>query len=149
MLDAVVRHLYSSGVPFRLSSQSPAPPTPRGTKVDTQFVLIAARLALIAFPSGLRPDHAALSNTLGAVVLEVPFEDLPDVLRGGPVPPLGTLFGVPLVVDERLATESDIIAFQAFRADDWFDLAYDDFARLETPRVVAFATGGELTERAP
>jgi hypothetical protein len=34
--------------------------------------------------------------------------------------------------------------FLAFSPGDWVEIPYDDFARLERPRIASFAIGGEL-----
>jgi Ala-tRNA(Pro) deacylase len=94
---------------------------------------------------GTRVDHAALGSMLGSPVLAAGSAGLPDALRQaeGPVPPLGKLFGLPLVVDARV-TSASVLVFHAFSENDFIEISYEDFARLEQPRIGSFALAGEL-----
>jgi hypothetical protein len=76
-------------------------------------------------------------------------DELPEALRDldGPIPPLGQLFGLPLILDERVGAAA-IVVFRGFGDNDYFELLYDDFSRTERPRVAGFALAGELPERA-
>lgn len=59
------------------------------------------------------------------------------------MPPFGQLYGVPVVLDERL-TGAAVLAFQLFGESDYLEIPYEDYARLEQPRVASFASLGEL-----
>jgi prolyl-tRNA editing enzyme YbaK/EbsC (Cys-tRNA(Pro) deacylase) len=153
MLDAVVHYLHEAGVPFRLTSY-PAPepepavayrPPPRVQLIDTRLVLIDDRPALAVTIGGETVSMAALATETGALVIESSSESLGGDYRGtaGPVPPLGRLLGVPLFVDVRVA-EAPMLAFRAFGPNDYLEIAYDDFALVEQPRVAAFGEAGEL-----
>jgi prolyl-tRNA editing enzyme YbaK/EbsC (Cys-tRNA(Pro) deacylase) len=153
MLDAVVRYLHDALVPFRLTSHPSPEPAPHtairipehGVLVDTKVVLVNGAPAVACYPAGSQIDAAALGRLLGGVVVDGSTADLPDELQhaGEPVPPLGQMFGMPLVVDERVA-DAAIVVFRAFGGDDFIEVDYDDFARLEQPRLGAFAFAGEL-----
>lgn len=155
MIDAVVRHLHGSLVPFRLTSRPSAEALPHsayrlppgGMLVETRVLRVGRSPVLVCYPNGERPDHAALRNLLGELVVEGSKKELPDLLRdaGEDVPPLGKLFGVPLIVDTRVS-EARVLVFRAF-GEDFFEVAYEDLARLETPRVGTFAFAGELGSR--
>jgi hypothetical protein len=82
---------------------------------------------------------------LGADVIEGAAADLPPPFCSARelVPPLGGVMGVLTIVDER-ATIASAIVFLAFSPGDCVELPYDDFARLERPRIASFAIGGEL-----
>lgn len=157
MLHAVVRYLHDALVPFRLSSRPSAEPLPHaairipehGVLVDTKVVLVNGTPAVACYPAGSQVDNAALGNLLGGIVVDGSSEDLPDELQhaGEPVPPLGQMFGMALVVDERVA-DAGILVFRVFGGDDFIEIDYDDFARLEQPRLGSFAYAGELG-RAP
>jgi prolyl-tRNA editing enzyme YbaK/EbsC (Cys-tRNA(Pro) deacylase) len=157
MLDRIVAYLHSGGVPFRVYSYpspedepKPAHPIPpQGILVDARFVIVDGRLLLVSYPEGEQIDLAALSHALGGPASIAAFEELPTELqqRGGSVPPLGELFGAPLVLDERVPTYG-VVVFRAFSANDYVEVSFDDFARMEVPKVAAFAYGGELPEHA-
>lgn len=153
MLDTIVRYLHESLVPFRLSSypsleQAPiaVEPIPRhAIEVETQLVLVGDKPAIVCFASGDRVDLSALGSELGAPVVDATDEDRPDALQrfAAPPPPLGQLFGLPLIVDERVA-EFGAVVFRAFGESDYFEIPQDDFVRQEQPRVASFARKGEL-----
>ncbi len=153
MLDAIVGYLRDGLVPFRLTSRPSAEALPRsafrvpegGIIVDTTMVVVGGAPVIACHEKGGRVDPAALGNLLGGVVLRSGATDLPDDLRGerGPIPPFGKLFGLPLVVDTRVS-EASILLIHAFGENDVLEIAYEDFARLEQPRVGKFAFAGEL-----
>lgn len=158
MLDIIVRYLHGAAVPFVLSSYPTEPgetaaahPRTEGAAlVDTQLVLVDGRLALACFPHGQRVDLGAVGAELGGLAVETTTDALPDEFRHvrGSIPPLGQLFGVPLIIDERL-TACRVIVFRAMDGDDYFDVPYDAFARLESPRPASFASAGELRAGQP
>jgi Ala-tRNA(Pro) deacylase len=153
MLDTIVRYLHESLTPFRLASYPSPEQIPRAAHpighhailVDTQIVIVENKLVLVCFPADELLDIPALSNALSAPVVDALEDDLPSALQGknGPPPPFGQLFGMPVVIDEGATTRASIV-FQPFGESDYFEIPYDDFARLETPRVASFARAGEL-----
>lgn len=157
MLDMIVRYLHEALVPFRLASYPSEEhlPTaghatpPYAIAVESRILRAGDKLVLACHPVNVQIDLAAISNELGAPVVEASPEDLPAFLQGkeGPPPPLGHLFGIPLIVDEEITRHTSIV-FQPFGDSDYFEVPYDDFARMEQPRVASFARSGELP-RAP
>lgn len=157
MLDTIVRYLHDSLTPFRLASYPSPEHVPQAVQplpkhailVDTELVIVADKLTLLCFIATDHVDLSALANNLDAAVIDAPHEDLPDALQRyeQPPPPLGQLFGLPLIVDERVQEFADIV-FQPFGDSDYFTVPYDDFARLEQPRIASFARAGELPEHA-
>ena len=153
MIDDVVRYLREGKVSFRAISYAAPEPEPAvahrlppgGQLVDAHVVLVDGKPAIACIQSGEMVDLAALARETGAPALESSTAELLDQYRGAPepVPPLGGVFGVPLFVDERVA-QAAVLTFRAFDANDYVELLYEDFARLERPRVAAFATAGEL-----
>jgi Ala-tRNA(Pro) deacylase len=55
------------------------------------------------------------------------------------MPPFGNLYDMPVYVDEELTQDAEI-AFNAGSHAEVIRLAYGDFARLVSPRVLRFAT---------
>jgi prolyl-tRNA editing enzyme YbaK/EbsC (Cys-tRNA(Pro) deacylase) len=155
MLGRVVDYLRSNGVAFQLMSQpSPEPEPavarklgPPGTiTIDTRILLVDGRLAIGCVLQGEELDHPGLRSDLGAkIVQDGTSTDLPWPFEqaGLPIPPLGRLFGAAVFVDARVAA-APWISFAAFSATDMVELIFDDFARLEQPRVMALAIAGEL-----
>jgi hypothetical protein len=155
MLDAIVRYLRSNEAPFKLESYASPEPLPAvayrrppgAALVDTWIMRVDDMPAIACVPAGTRPDLAALSAALDAVVLEGSPRDLPapfDV-AGAPLPALGGALGVLTIVDASLVTAGALV-FCAFSKSDFIELPYEAFALLEHPRVAAFAVMGELPE---
>ena len=158
MLDIIVKYLHGAAVPFVLSSYpnedgmdvAPHPIPEGGLMVDTQLVLVDGRLALVCFPEGEHVDLSAVGSELGGLAVETTAEALPAEFQNvrGTIPPLGQLFGAPIVVDERVA-ECRVLVFRVMDGNDCIDVPYDAFARLESPRVASFASAGELGAGGP
>lgn len=154
MIETVVRYLHHARVPFRLASYPSEEASPRaahrlpkgGMLVETEIVLLDGRGVLTCFPAGAAPDLAAVGASLGGVAIAGTTRELPDPLRHAEsaVPPLGKLCGLALVVDARVASCS-VIVFRAFGESDYFEIPYEDFARLEQPKIASFASTGERT----
>lgn len=157
MLDAVVRYLHDARVAFRVASFPMSEPLPEvafplqpgACLIDTRLMLVSGAPAIVCMPHGEKLSLPALARATGAEVLDASPSDLRDEYRGAPepFPPLGGLLGVPLFVDERVSA-SPLIAFRAFSPSDIVQLAYEDFARIEAPRVELLAEAGVLPEHA-
>jgi prolyl-tRNA editing enzyme YbaK/EbsC (Cys-tRNA(Pro) deacylase) len=122
---------------------------PHAVLVEARVVTVDGRLVLACVRSGDGLDLAALSHELGGVAMEALPAELPERLAAGGevIPPLGKLLGLPLIVDEDVENCTTLV-FHGRAYDDYFELPYEDFARLEQPRIASFARAGEL-EQAP
>ncbi len=153
MLDVIVRYLHEENVPFRLisyGSEEGEPPVAHpvpahGVLVDARFVIVDGRLVLACYRHGEHVDLSAIGNELGGTAMDALPDELPEELVGleGAIPPLGQLFGAPLIVDEMVEGFATIV-FRGFGHSAWFEVPYDDFARQEAPRVASFARAGAL-----
>jgi len=154
MLGTIVNYLHGARIPFRLASYPSEESLPLaahrlppgGLLVDARLFLVSGGALLIAFPASEVVDLAAISSRLGGVVVPGTNDALPSEFRHvvGPIPPLGQLFGLPLVLDQRIP-QSEVVVFRAFAASDYFEIPYDDYARLEQPRLASFSSAGELS----
>ncbi|NUP14081.1 MAG: hypothetical protein HOW73_49240 [Polyangiaceae bacterium] len=155
MIETVVQYLHNAGVPFRLfsypnSDARAGHPLRQGAMlVDLHLASVNEEPVLLCVPAGEQPDFGALGALLGGTALPSSTDVLPGEFRGaaGPIPPLG-LFGIPIVVDERIAACSTIV-FGIFGDHDIIEMSYDDFARMERPRSASFASMGELPSAQP
>lgn len=155
MLDTIVRYLHEALVPFRLSSYPSlerAPiavePIPKhAIEVETRLVVVEDKPAIVCFVSGDRVDLNALGTELGASVVDAAVDDWPEALQrfSAAPPPLGQLFGLPLIVDERVIGFGAVV-FRTFGESDYFEIPEEDFVRQEQPRVASFARKGELPQ---
>ena len=155
MLDHVVRYLRGQGVPFRLSSMpSPEPlpdvaqPWPPGSLVvETQVLLAGGSVAIACMARGAKLSLPQISRELGLVVSNAGPADLPAPFSSaiGHIPPLGGAMQATTIVDVEVMNAAALV-FTAFSPFDFFEIPIDDFARIEHPRIAAFAIGGELPQ---
>lgn len=153
MLERVVHYLRSRNVPFRLFSYpSPEmlpdvvhPVPPGGLLVETRVLLVGSQPVIACVPQGSNIDLALLKLELGTLVIEGSAADLPSPYTGasGPIPPIGRAMGVTTFVDEAVSQASPLV-FNAFASTDIVEVPYDEYSRVEQPRVSSFAIGGEL-----
>ena len=153
LLGTLVDYLHNARVPFRLASYpseedkpiAGQPLPPGGMLVDTRLLDVSGRPVIAVFPDGEDVDLAAISTLLGGAATLATMDQLPEDFRraGEPVPPFGQLFGIPIVLDARVASVG-VLVFRAFGESLYFELPYEDWARLEQPRVAPFASVAEL-----
>jgi Ala-tRNA(Pro) deacylase len=100
------------------------------------------KMTLLALPAPLHVDLKKAAAVLGAKEVRLATEDefaghFPDC-EVGAVPPIGSLYGLPLYVDTALA-EDEKIVFDAGTHTDTITVTYEDFARVAEPEVADFA----------
>ncbi len=147
----IVRHLEGNGVPFSVrqhpravsAQQLAAAVHVSGYRVAKPVMVAADGLPFIAVvPAADRVDTDRLAAALGArevrLMREEEFADLFGGCEIGAEPPLGSLYGLPVVLDYRLA-RSEPLVFRAGSHEDALEMRYDDFAQLEHPRLAEFA----------
>ena len=153
MIEHAVRYLKQHSASFRLVSHpttEPLPevaqrPPPNGQMVDTHVVLVDGAPGLACVPAGEPVDVVSLGQELHGMVLEGSARDLPAPFNEAHcLPPLGGLVGAPVFLDSRLS--GAVLAFRAFCKEDFIEVPFDDFARLEKPRVMVIAVAGALPE---
>ncbi|MBX3188312.1 MAG: hypothetical protein KF819_14935 [Labilithrix sp.] len=154
MLSSLVRYLHDSYVPFRIVSASSPEHLPKvaiptmNKPVQTKVMLIDGRPALVCYGAEEQLDSPALIAELGTtLVVAGGVADLREEHRraSSPLPPFGGLFGIPVIVDEGV-TRCALLCFHAFDDATFGEVPYDDFARLEQPRIAKFAYRGELEQ---
>ena len=111
-----------------------------GQKVaKTVMAKLDGKLAMIVVPAAHRVDLAALREQTGAHRVELAhedeFEDAFPECELGAMPPIGTLYGMDVFVEQELA-RNDTIAFNAGGHDELMTMAYRDFARLAHPTLL-------------
>ena len=103
-------------------------------KADDQFLMFV-------LPADLRLDSKRIRRDQG--VRDLRFGTPQEVqeltgLTAGAIPPLGSLFALPTWCDERLGQQSTI----NFNAGDHaisISISYDDYVKVERPKLGAFA----------
>ena len=97
--------------------------------------------ALAVIPADMLLDLEQVRSTLGykevSLAREADLGRLFPESELGAMAPLGNLFGLPVFVDEKLASEN-IIAFNAGTHRDVIQMHFRDFERLVKPRIFRF-----------
>jgi len=98
----------------------------------------AGDLAMVVLPADRRVDFRKVGAVLGSeevrLAQESEFQDAFPACDVGSMPPFGNLFGLPVLVDELLA-ENDEIVFNAGTHTLTAKLRFADFRRLVQPRM--------------
>jgi Ala-tRNA(Pro) deacylase len=96
---------------------------------------------LAVLPASEIVDEDQLARVLGCenirLMDESEFASMFPDCEVGAEPPFGKLYGLPVCVEESLVLEDRII-FRAGSHEETLELAYEDFAVLETPTVGRF-----------
>lgn len=110
----------------------------------TVIVKLNGALALAVVPASHRVDlrqlQAATGATTATLASEAEFKDAFPGCETGAMPPFGSLYRLPVLVDETVTHDQEIV-FNAGSHTELVRLAYRDFARLETPKVLRFSSG--------
>jgi Ala-tRNA(Pro) deacylase len=96
---------------------------------------------LVVLPASCRIDMDRLRQELGEPEIELATEDeieqLFDDCERGAMPPFGSLYHLPTVVDDTLA--QDEIVFEGQDHDEAMRMAYKDYETIEHPKKGHFA----------
>lgn len=110
----------------------------------TVIVKLDGSLALAVVPASHRIDLRLLQAATGVskaiLANEEEFKDAFPGCETGAMPPFGSLYGLPVLVDETVTHDREIV-FNAGTHTELIRLAYEDFARLEGPKVLKFSAG--------
>jgi Ala-tRNA(Pro) deacylase len=97
--------------------------------------------ALAVLPATRRVDLVRVRDDLGEDVAMASEEEMdrvfPDCERGA-MPPFGSLYHLPTIVDESLAEDEQIV-FESQNHEEAIRMAYRDYEALEHPRRGHFA----------
>lgn len=108
----------------------------------TVIVKLDGQLAMAVVPASHRVDLRHLQAEAKAATVslasEAEFKDAFPGCETGAMPPFGSLYGLPVVVDESVTHDREIV-FNAGSHTELVRLAYEDFARIEKPRVLKFS----------
>lgn len=101
----------------------------------------ADALVMVVLPADRRVDFRKVAAVLGTelrLAQESEFRDCFPACEVGAMPPFGNLFGLPVLVDELLA-ENDEIVFNAGTHTLTAKLRFADFRRLVQPRIASLS----------
>jgi Ala-tRNA(Pro) deacylase len=113
-----------------------------GGRVAKSVLLAGPRgLFLAVLPATHHVDPGRLAAAVGGPVRLATEREVAEVFRDcewGVVPPFGSLYGVPTVLDEELSPDT-VIVFEGHSHAQAVRLLCREFERLERPRRLRFA----------
>jgi Ala-tRNA(Pro) deacylase len=158
------RHLDQHQIPYASLQHSPAYSAQQlahalhfhGWELAKTVIVIAdgePLMAVLAAPESV--DLGRLSAVIGAGTARLAHEDelrrlFPDC-EVGAMPPFGSLWEIPVYIDDDLAG-SDVITFRAGSHREAIRMQMDDYLDLEQPEMASFAvltTGVQAPVDAP
>ncbi|MGH8564365.1 MAG: aminoacyl-tRNA deacylase [Gammaproteobacteria bacterium] len=107
----------------------------------TVMVKVDGRIAMAVLPASHQVDFERLRAAIGAanvgLASEKEFQDRFPECELGAMPPFGNLYGMEVYAARQLSEDREI-AFNAGSHTELIKLAYTDFARLVSPKVLDF-----------
>jgi Ala-tRNA(Pro) deacylase len=151
--DALVERFTSTGTPFREITHRPAAAVAEyhvvvGSRLEQQAKALLFRryrpgggndYLVMALPGDQRADLLALRAVAAAEQPRLATHaELHNVTgcRFGELPPVGSIFGLQLVLDDRLASEAELF-FNAGRLDRSLIVQPRDLIALKRPTIMA------------
>jgi Ala-tRNA(Pro) deacylase len=150
VFDRLQRLLSAAGADFTVLRHEPVYTsaeaaqvrgTPLASGAKALMCKLDERFAMFVLPADRKLDSRETRRRLG--VRSLRFADPDEVLRitglaPGAIPPFGSLFGLPTLLDGRMA-EHERINFNAGDHAISISLAYADYVRIEKPELGTFA----------
>ena len=148
----IVRHMEQAGIPVVVRQHPRVVAAQRlaasvhvsGYRV-AKSVLVEAdgKRVMAVLPAADIVDPGRLAAALGAeqvrILHESEFLDLFAECEPGAEPPFGALFGLPVIMDRRLAQARGPLVFRAGSHEEALEMKPEDFVRMEKPRIADFA----------
>jgi len=107
----------------------------------TVIVQADGKLYMAVMPATRRADLVLLKKSLGVkkirLATEAEFEGIFPECEVGAMPPFGNLYRIPVVVDESLKKDREIV-FNAGSHTETVKMAFDEFVELVKPIFAAF-----------
>ncbi len=109
----------------------------------TVMVNMDGKMAMAVLPASYQVDFHLLKEALGAKEIDLAsegeFGEMFPECELGAMPPFGNLYGMDVYVAESL-TEDEEIVFNAGSHTELIKMAYGDFERLATPKILRFSS---------
>jgi Ala-tRNA(Pro) deacylase len=106
----------------------------------TVMIKADGRMAMVVLPASVKVDLDHVKTAIHANSVSVASErDFKDAFPGcelGAMPPFGNLYGMDVFVHELLAKDTEI-AFNAGSHTELIRMAYDDYQRLVSPKMIS------------
>ena len=112
----------------------------------TVMVLADGKLTMAVVPATRRLDLVALKKSIGArkirLATETEFEGVFPECEVGAMPPFGNLYDLPVVVDDSLRKDVEIV-FNAGSHTETLKIRFDEFINLVKPTFASFTERSE------
>ena len=112
----------------------------------TVMVLADGKLTMAVVPATRRLDLVALKKSIGArkirLATETEFEGVFPECEVGAMPPFGNLYDLPVVVDDSLKKDVEIV-FNAGSHTETVKIRFDEFINLVKPTFASFTERSE------
>jgi Ala-tRNA(Pro) deacylase len=150
--EKLQEHLVANGVAFELEQHRVAYTAQdlaaaehvSGKRVAKVVVaVIDGQMVMLVLPASSQAEMEKVKNELGAKDVRLAREDefasaFPDC-EVGAMPPFGSLYQLPVYVDQSLSRAKEI-TFPAGSHSESVRMSYSDFETLEQPTVLTFAS---------
>lgn len=153
--ERLQEHLAANGVSFEFeqhrvayTAQDLAAAEHVSGKRVAKVVVVTTdgELSMVVVPASSQVDLAKVSSELGKsgvrLAKEEEFAGMFEDCEVGAMPPFGSLYGLPVYVDQSLTRAPDI-TFPAGSHRESVRIRYEDFERLEQPRIVSVTTAAQ------
>lgn len=148
-LDDVKIKLDTAGIQYTLSHHEPTRTSEDASRIRGVSMHSGAKAIvtkghktgthyLFVMPADLKLDNAKAKAAVGE---PVGFATDVEAITGcvpGSVPPFGSVLGLQTYMDPRLG-ENDIINFNAGSLTDSIGMRYEDYVKVEQPKIVEIA----------
>ena len=108
----------------------------------TVMVRVDGKIQMAVLPASRQIDFSKLKKALQAkkadLATEEEFRGLCPDCELGAMPPFGSLYGLPVMVDQSLGEDEDIY-FNAGTHRELVKMAFEDFIKIEKPDIVDFS----------
>lgn len=156
MVD-LLRYLNSNKIEFQVIEHDPAfsahevalrTKVPESEMAKAILIRIEDHYWMAVLRADQRIDHQLLKRTFAAKNVHIAHEEdlgllFPDCQIGA-MPPFGNLYGLPVLVEDGLAGDDDIV-FNACTHTKAIRMKFKDFRRLAKPVIAAFAEPKRVT----
>jgi len=150
VFERVKAAFANAGIEFTHTHHAPVYTSAEAAKVRRVSLHSGAKALILkgndeffmaVLPADLALDSNRLRKTIGSKRMRFASPDEVLKITGltpGSIPPLGSLFGLRTICDERLS-ENPRINFNAGSHSDSLQITYDDYITYENPRIVVLA----------
>lgn len=152
-MTQLLKYLWANGIKFRVIGRAPAflrrssfeaLGEPLSNRARTVLIKAGQDYWMAVVPTGSGIDMHALSRAVNKETVQLATEeDLTSLMPGcetATLPPIGNLFGFPVVIDKSLADEEKIV-FNACSTTDSIVMSFEDYSRLVQPTIAQIAEG--------